>query len=602
MQKPSQLVIIRCTFLLFILYHFSNSLVAGTIPDSLITDWTKAGLQEKIEYPSRIVSIMDFGGKNDSSGNNSIAFQNAITALHGNPGIVCFPSGKFLFKNSINIPANIILKGNSSDSTALYFNLSGNNNCINVQGSVTATKSNIISGLEKGSKTLTVASTDGFNEGDYIQIKQDGNTLMTSSWAFSSLYQLAKIKTISRNTITIESPLRLNFNQSLNPMIVKVNPIQKTGIECLKIIRLDSTVSQTNNINFTNTANCWIKGIESVNGNFAHFLIESSIHCSVEGNYIHDAFAYGAGGQGYGIVLQFGSSENFISNNIIKHLRHCILLQVAANGNVIGYNYTFDPYWVEGIFPVNFAGDIVLHGNYNFTNLVEGNIAQNIIIDNSHGNNGPFNTFFRNRAELWGINMSQGAGNRNNFVGNEITNTGFLFGIFAITDSNFLYGNNIKGQILPVGTNSIPETTLFKLPYSSTFGIPNVLNSGTNAAKTRWLSTGSKTICDEAFSCNTDTNTIITSIQSNKIIPPLSIYPNPNNGEFKINFDVKSDKITQLQIIDLLGKIIFETTLSVGDSHIIQLNEKRINGIFQLQILQNGILVANTKMTILNSH
>ncbi len=596
--NSNPLIAVRLFISLSILFYSKG--FANTIPDSLTTDWSKAGIESIFTYPSRVISIMDVGGKNDSSGNNSIAFQNALNALHGNPGIICFPSGKFLFTNSISIPANIIIKGNSSDSTTLYFNLSGNNNCINVQGSVTTTKTTILSGLSKGTKTLTVASSAGFNTNDYIQIKQDGNTLMASNWAYNSFYQLAKITAISGNDISIETPLRITFKQSLNPIIVKTNPIQKVGIECLKIKRLDATENQTTNISFINAANCWIKGVESMNGNYSHFLLESSIHCTLEGNYVHDAFAYGGGGQGYGFVLQFGSSENLIYNNIAKHLRHCVLLQAASNGNVIAYNYTFDPFWTEGIFPSNSAGDIVLHGNYNFTNLIEGNISQNIIIDNSHGNNGPHNTFFRNRAELFGIIMNSDAGDKVNFVGNEVTNTGFLLGNYVLTGSNFQYGNNIKGTITPFGTSSLPEITLFKSPFSSAIGVPNVLNSGSNIAKMRWLSIGSKTECNGIFYCSTDTNSISTNLFQNKIIPTFNVYPNPNNGKCIIIFGVKDEKITQLQVINIIGQIILRKELNVGNTHTIEMESFSKSGMYQIQIIQNGVLVATSKMNLVN--
>ena len=588
------------SFVMYSLLFYCN-LFAGTIPDSLITNWSKAGLTDNIEYPPRIISILDVGGLNDSSGNNSIAFQNAVNALHGNPGIVCFPSGKFLFTNPINIPANIILKGNSSDSTTLYFNLSGNNNCINVQGSVSTTQTSILSGLLKDNTIFTVASSADFNTGDYIQIKEDGNTLMASTWAYNSLYQLAKIVNVSGNNITIASPLRITFNQNLHPVIIKVNTIQKVGIECLKIKRLDATVNQTSNIYFVNAANCWIKGVESINSNYAHFLIESSIHCTLEGNYIHDAFAYGGGGQGYGFVLQSGSSENLIYNNIAKHLRHCVLLQAAANGNVIAYNYTTDPFWVEGIFPSNSAGDIVLHGNYNFTNLIEGNICQNIIIDNSHGDNGPYNTFFRNRAELYGIVMNTTAGNKSNFIGNEVTNTGFLLGNYSLTGSNFQYGNNIKSAITPTGTTNLPEITLFKIPFSSPIGIPNVLNSGTNSAKTRWLASGTKTVSSGVFYCSTDTSALTTGLQQNKAIQSFNIYPNPGTGECIVVYDVKNEKTTQLQVVDISGQIIYNIELSTGNKHVLQLKQNNYSGMCQLQIIQNGILVASAKMLLIKT-
>ena len=80
--------------------------------------------------------------------------------------------------------------------------------------------------------------------------------------------------------------------------------------------------------------------------------------------------------------------------------------QTGVNGNVIAYNYSIEPNRSE--FPAEASADISLHGHYPFSNLFEGNIVQNIQIDLTHGPNGPFNTFFRNRAELYGIVMSSG--------------------------------------------------------------------------------------------------------------------------------------------------------------------------------------------------
>jgi len=82
-----------------------------------------------------------------------------------------------------------------------------------------------------------------------------------------------------------------------------------------------------------------------------------------------------------------------------------VLLQSGANGNVISYNYSLNPNQSDSP-PANGAGDLVLHGNYPFANLFEGNICQNVMIDASHGINGPYNTFFRNRVQLYGIIMS----------------------------------------------------------------------------------------------------------------------------------------------------------------------------------------------------
>lgn len=166
---------------------------------------------------------------------------------------------------------------------------------------------------------------------------------------------------------------------------------KSVGLECLKINRLDASVGQTTNIAFDFAVDCWVTGVESNNCNFGHLVFTKSTNCYVYGNYFHDAFAYGGGGQAYGVVLQYTSGECLIENNIFKHLRHSMLVQAGANGNVCAFNYSLDPNWTS--FPSNSAGDIVMHGNYVFMNLIEENICQNIVVDASHGINGPYNTF-----------------------------------------------------------------------------------------------------------------------------------------------------------------------------------------------------------------
>ncbi len=110
-----------------------------------------------------------------------------------------------------------------------------------------------------------------------------------------------------------------------------------------------------------------------------------------------------------------------------RNLRHAMMVKTGANGNVFSYNYSKNVRRSE--WPNNYGGDISLHGHYSYANLFEGNIVQNIMIDHYWGPSGPLNTFFRNRAELYGIIMTGGdptTSDMQNFVGNEITNNGFL--------------------------------------------------------------------------------------------------------------------------------------------------------------------------------
>src|SRR5205085_4353518 len=77
---------------------------------------------------------------------------------------------------------------------------------------------------------------------------------------------------------------------------------------------------------------------------------------------------------------------------------------------------------------------------------------------------GPLNTFFRNRIELYGLVMTSGTmqSDSQNFVGNEIPNTGAFMGMYTLYGAgHFEYGNNVRGVITPTGTTNLPDTSYY---------------------------------------------------------------------------------------------------------------------------------------------
>ncbi len=261
-------------------------------------------------------------------------------------------------------------------------------------------------------------------------------------------------------------------------------------------MRLDDTApQQSSNILMKHAVNSWVKGIESENCTFAHVEVEFSANIYVAQSYFHHGFSYGGNGRAYGVVFQLAASACLVENNIFEHLRHSVLLQAGCNGNVVAYNYSFDPYWSST--PNNSAGDMVLHGNYAYANLFEQNICQNIVIDNSHGPNGPHNTFFRNRAELFGIFFSAANSPSQNLVANEVTNTTMPYSWVNYTiqvQDHLLHGNNDKGTIKPANTATVPERSyaynqrpIFVPPSQwGNIGSPNTPNASSILAQDRW--------------------------------------------------------------------------------------------------------------------
>ncbi|MFN8236939.1 MAG: glycosyl hydrolase family 28-related protein [Chitinophagales bacterium] len=454
----------------------------AALDKNMLTDWSTAGTSSYLPSGAKTILLTDVGGKADHVTDNSTAIQNALKSLNGNAGVIEIPSGTYLFKKTVSLPSNVIVKGQGSDKTVLSFNLNGSGDLFSVQGTLTNISTPVLSGTNKESKIINVQNAAGFSVGDVVLVKQTANSLLASNWAYNSFFQIAQITKISGNAISIDKSLRLDFSIANNPVIQKINPVHHVGIESLKIIRSDASSSQTSNIFLNYAANCWVKGVEMENANYAHITLQSTAYSTLSGNYLHDAFDYGSGGKGYGVVLQFGAGDNFIYDNIAKHLRHSFLLQAEANGNVIAYNYSFDPYWTEGWFPSNSAGDVVLHGNYPYANLFEGNIFQNLVIDNSHGINGPYNTFFRNRMENYGIVMNVNSGDNMNFLANEITGTGLLKGLYNISGNHTEIANNVRGELQ---SGTVTETSLINNNYSSKIGAPNVAGSWKNEAYIR---------------------------------------------------------------------------------------------------------------------
>lgn len=159
---------------------------------------------------------------------------------------------------------------------------------------------------------------------------------------------------------------------------------------------------------------------------------------------------------------------------------------------------------------------------------------QNIIIDASHGINGPYNTLFRNRAVSYGMFISPGAGNSTNIVSNEITGTGFQKGNYYVPGlDNLEYGNNKNDTILPAGSTMLTDKSYVYIATPAfwnvtalwpTVGIPNVLNAGTIPAKERFAAGADLSFClsilPVTYTFTGNGNWTVAANWSNNMIPP----------------------------------------------------------------------------------
>ena len=549
-------LLFACTLLL------STFCQAQIIPQTRMANWSASGYKGIGDSAAPILDVTTFGGVGDGITDNTTAIQSTITAASGNRSVIYFPPGNYLIGSTLNLPDSIILKGSGADSTHLHFNLNGAvGNCINIIGSGSGVPANVTDGLSRGSEYIIVDNISLFSSDDYINMQQDNGSWDTQpvSWATGSVGQINRITIISGDTLFLEQPLRINYDLSLNPQVLRIIPAQEVGIECLQISRDDSVhTGLCLNMYYYYAANCWMRGVESSKSIGSHIEMDLSTNISITGCYVHHNYEYdGTSTHGYGITLFAHTGQCRIENNIMNHLRHSFSLQTGANGNVIAYNYSRDPNRSE--VPSNYGADISLHGHFPFANLFEGNVIQNIGIDQTWGPSGPFNTFLRNNVELYGIVMTSGTAESDslNFIGNEIPNTGFLLGNFIISGNDqFSYGNIVRGTLTPSGTGSLTDSSYYLTSRPSfwsnstwpSIGV-NSAQTGSNPAKDRYVAANGLTVCEEEI-----INTISSTTLSNTII-----YPNPVQNQFTIS---TSEKITLISVYTFTGEKCFEQKLN----------------------------------------
>ena len=559
------------SFLFSFVLLYSQFGYAQVVPQDRLVSWESAGLRDTTTTDFIWINTVNEGFDASGSGSNDDIMDSLISEFGDDGAVFFFPEGEYLFNNTIHLSSNQVLKGEGMDKAQLIFDLGGAGDAIRIDGSIDNSMEYLLLNDANKEQDFVVSNqTNQLNPGDWIKIYQQDDDLVISSWALNTVGQICRIQDIAGDTIYLESSLRMDFELQREAKFKKMNMISNVGIECLKIHRLDDAApEQASNIAYHYSSNCWVKNVESENCTFAHVVAENASNLAICRSYFHHGFEYGGGGRAYGVALQFTTNECLIEDNIFEHLRHSMLLQAGPNGNVFAYNFSTDPYWLSTspFIPDDAAGDMVLHGNYPYANLFEQNSGQNIVIDNSHGANGPYNTFLRNRASLFGIFFSDATSPSQNFVGNEIPNTETPYSYVNYTiqgDDQFEYGNNNKGVMTPSGTEILEDVSYYYQEIPSFLssaewagiGTPNVMDQNKIPAQIRYeQGTIYEYPCEEEPS--------VLHLIENKT-SKLHAYPNPAKEILYIQsgfkgllsvFDMKGYRICQFQVEQGLNKM-----------------------------------------------
>lgn len=443
--------------------------------------WRHAGYLGNIPAPDRIVNVRGYGAQGNGVANDAPAIIAAMNALGAQGGVVYFPAGTYAVpNNTIFLSSNIVLRGERSFNTTILATnlLLTQTSLISVFGSdSTAPWIDMQSGYDLLSWEVTLTNVSTISAGDWVETRQGTNTAWKMSAWPDMIGQILLVSNVTLTTppagiVRLVTPLRLQYQHDLplygvpiKAQIRKFNrPKMNVGIENLRFSRLvagdnDAMRDNVPSIYFRFAANCWVRGCEFTNMFGSGVSGDYAANIEITGNYIHDAYQFDGSGSGYGVVLQYRCSEFLIENNIFKRLRHSMLMQAGANGNVLGYNYSRDQYKKEPLYQGDLVADMVCHGNYTYANLFEGNCAAYADVDTSHGMNGPYNTFFRNRARgasTQAMVVNDTLCSNQTFVGNECV------GAYSLGSKNpFAYGNNDDGTIKPTGSTNLPDYSYY---------------------------------------------------------------------------------------------------------------------------------------------
>ncbi len=120
--------------------------------------------------------------------------------------------------------------------------------------------------------------------------------------------------------------------------------------------------------------------------------------------------------------------------------------------------------------------------------------------------------------------------------------------------------------------------------YENGILIPGATNNTYTATTSNFYSL----VATNPFGCSTTSDTIfvtVSDINEFAVLNNFSIYPNPNNGEFSVSFDLIESTEVNITITDLIGKIVY------------QKNEAecygKINNAINLSDLNKGMYIIN---------
>ena len=319
----------RVTLLFLFFFYISQSSAQslwngqGHIPEDSQVDWSNAGLLDNTPtLADHVFDVTNPDYDDDDNANYDGEIEAAIDDAVSTTGtsIIYFPAGTYNIHSTISLHVdrnenNIVFQGAGSDKTTLKFTVGSNKRCFQVSGKQTSTVVYLNFSIPKGTKSISGNGISALNVGDWIRLSEY-NHGVNDDWARHTIGQITQLASINGNSATMKDEASKFYSDGNNLRFWKINPIKNIGIENLKIYRNDTGHNAAGeNIYFSYAINCWIKGVESEYTSRHHVNAIYSSHIEVSGSYFNNARSNGDGGRGYGVVLNYSTTNCLIENN-----------------------------------------------------------------------------------------------------------------------------------------------------------------------------------------------------------------------------------------------------------------------------------------------
>ena len=173
-------------------------------------------------------------------------------------------------------------------------------------------------------------------------------------------------------------------------------------------------------------------------------------------------------------------------------------------------------------------------------------------------------SFYRNSGTLSSPNFalatdSLGKVHTKALFSNKGNSTPFLVDSMGTT---FMYSGSLNGNIYKFGNIDGNLNGTFTVIDSSLANIWEGVNSYISIADITSDGNLDMIVGNKSGGISYYTRDLITSISKNESLSNLNIYPNPTNGLIHIDTEKNNLKNANIQIIDLLGKILYNQQIS----------------------------------------